>query len=132
MIPEAAARCSTVSERSSPSRRKWRLLSPQGVELGRAAQGLAGARVAGAFGRVMDDENRCAVTAEAVARKLGIDEIEADMLPDQKADVIAELKSRRRVVEMAGGGINDARLWQPPMWASPWAPEPMSRSRAPA
>jgi Cu+-exporting ATPase len=47
-------------------------------------------------------------TAEAVARQLGIDEIEAGVLPDRKGEVIRGLKARRRVVAMAGDGINDA------------------------
>ena len=48
------------------------------------------------------------VTARAVARKLGIDEVEADVLPDQKGEVIKRLQGEGRVVAMAGDGINDA------------------------
>jgi P-type Cu+ transporter len=47
-------------------------------------------------------------TAEAVAGKLGIDEIVAEVLPDQKADAIKRLQGEGRVVAMAGDGINDA------------------------
>ncbi|RPH75800.1 MAG: copper-translocating P-type ATPase, partial [Nitrospiraceae bacterium] len=47
-------------------------------------------------------------TAEAVARQLGIEEIMAEVLPDQKGQIIARLKSQGRVVAMAGDGINDA------------------------
>ena len=47
-------------------------------------------------------------TAEAVARKVGIDRVEADVLPDQKAAVIKELQSAGERVAMAGDGINDA------------------------
>ena len=47
-------------------------------------------------------------TAEAVAKRLGIDEIIADVLPDQKADAIKRLQAQGRVVAMAGDGINDA------------------------
>ena len=47
-------------------------------------------------------------TARAVAGKLGIDEIIAGVLPDQKADVVARLQSEGRTVAMAGDGINDA------------------------
>ena len=47
-------------------------------------------------------------TAEAVARQLGIEEVMADVLPDQKGQIIARLKSQGRVVAMAGDGVNDA------------------------
>ena len=47
-------------------------------------------------------------TAEAVARRLGLDDVRADVLPDQKADVIRRLQSEGRIVAMAGDGINDA------------------------
>ena len=47
-------------------------------------------------------------TAEAVARKLGIDEVIAEVLPDQKADVVKRFQNAGRVVAMAGDGINDA------------------------
>ena len=47
-------------------------------------------------------------TAEAVAKKLGLDRIEAEVLPDQKAAVIRRLQGEGRVVAMAGDGINDA------------------------
>ena len=48
------------------------------------------------------------VTAEAVARKLGIDEVEADVLPDAKSAVVDRLKTEGRIVAMAGDGVNDA------------------------
>jgi Cu+-exporting ATPase len=47
-------------------------------------------------------------TAEAVARRLGIDEVIPDVLPDQKAAVIRRLQGEGRVVAMAGDGVNDA------------------------
>jgi len=55
---------------------------------------------------MLTGDNR--TTAEAVARKLGIEEIEADVLPDQKGAVIRRLQSEGRKVAMAGDGINDA------------------------
>jgi Cu+-exporting ATPase len=48
------------------------------------------------------------ITALAVARKLGIDEIQADVLPAQKAEVVARLQAEGARVAMAGDGINDA------------------------
>jgi len=47
-------------------------------------------------------------TADAVARKLGIDEVIAEVLPDEKSAVIRRLRAERRIVAMAGDGINDA------------------------
>ena len=47
-------------------------------------------------------------TAEAVARRLGISEVEAQVLPDQKSSVVQRLKAQGRTVAMAGDGVNDA------------------------
>jgi Cu+-exporting ATPase len=55
---------------------------------------------------MLTGDNR--LTAKVVADKLGIDEVRAEVLPDGKADVIAELESQGRLVAMAGDGINDA------------------------
>jgi len=49
-----------------------------------------------------------ATTAHAVARRLGIAEVEAEVLPDQKSAVIAKLRREGGVVAMAGDGVNDA------------------------
>ncbi len=48
------------------------------------------------------------VTADAVARSLGIDRVQAEVLPDHKSDVVNALRAEGRVVAMAGDGVNDA------------------------
>jgi Cu+-exporting ATPase len=48
------------------------------------------------------------VTAEAVARRLGIEEVVAGVSPERKAEVVRRLQQEGRVVAMAGDGINDA------------------------
>ena len=55
---------------------------------------------------MLTGDNR--TTAEAVAAKLGIDEVFAEVLPDQKAEIIRKLQAEGRVVAMAGDGVNDA------------------------
>jgi Cu+-exporting ATPase len=55
---------------------------------------------------MLTGDNR--TTADAVARTLGIDHVEADVLPDQKATVVKNLQSKGQRVAMAGDGINDA------------------------
>ena len=47
-------------------------------------------------------------TAEAVGKKLGIDEVIAEILPDQKAEIVRKLQVEGKIVAMAGDGINDA------------------------
>lgn len=55
---------------------------------------------------MLTGDNR--VTAEAVGRRLGIDRIEAEVLPDHKSDFVKQLRDEGRVVAMAGDGVNDA------------------------
>ena len=69
-------------------------------------QALAALRDAGIRIVMLTGDNR--ITAEAIAKRLGITEVEADVLPDKKADVVARLKSQGRIVAMAGDGVNDA------------------------
>jgi Cu+-exporting ATPase len=66
-----------------------------------AALHAAGVRIV-----MLTGDNR--TTAEAVARNLGIDEVEAEVLPDRKSEVVARLRKEGRVVAMAGDGVNDA------------------------
>jgi P-type Cu+ transporter len=47
-------------------------------------------------------------SAERVAKQLGIDEVQAEVLPQQKAEVVKKLRAEGRIVAMAGDGINDA------------------------
>ncbi|MEK6324902.1 MAG: copper-translocating P-type ATPase [Acidobacteriota bacterium] len=55
---------------------------------------------------MLTGDNR--TTAQAVARQLGIDEIEAGVLPEQKGEVVKRLQAEGRIVAMAGDGVNDA------------------------
>lgn len=55
---------------------------------------------------MLTGDNR--TTANAVARRLGIAEVEAEVLPDQKSAVVEKLRREGRVVAMAGDGVNDA------------------------
>jgi Cu+-exporting ATPase len=55
---------------------------------------------------MLTGDNR--TTAQAVARRLGIAEVEAEVLPDQKSAIVEKLRREGRVVAMAGDGVNDA------------------------
>ncbi len=70
------------------------------------AEALAALRDEGIEVVMLTGDNR--VTAEAVGRRLGIDRIEAEVLPDHKSDIVKQLREEGRVVAMAGDGVNDA------------------------
>jgi Cu+-exporting ATPase len=55
---------------------------------------------------MLTGDNR--TTAQAVARKLGIGEVEAEVLPEDKSKIVARLRNEGRIVAMAGDGVNDA------------------------
>ena len=55
---------------------------------------------------MLTGDNR--TTAQAVAHRLGIDEVEAEVLPDKKSEIVSHLRGQGRVVAMAGDGVNDA------------------------
>ena len=69
-------------------------------------EALAGLRAERIQVVMLTGDNR--TTALAVARRLGIEEVEAEVLPDQKSEVVRRLKAAGRVVAMAGDGVNDA------------------------
>lgn len=67
---------------------------------------IAALKAAGMRIVMLTGDNR--TTANAVAARLGIDEVDADVLPEQKSVVITRLKAAGRIVAMAGDGVNDA------------------------
>jgi P-type Cu+ transporter len=69
-------------------------------------QALAALRDSGIRIVMLTGDNR--ITADAIAKRLGITEVEADVLPEKKAEVVAKFKAQGRVVAMAGDGVNDA------------------------
>ena len=71
-----------------------------------AAEAIANLHRGGIRIVMLTGDNRA--TAEVVAAKLGIDEVLAEVRPDEKAEVVAKLQAQGRVVAMAGDGINDA------------------------
>ena len=70
------------------------------------AKALADLAAAGLRIVMLTGDNR--TTALAIARQLSINEVEAEVLPDQKAAIVMRLKSQGRIVAMAGDGVNDA------------------------
>jgi Cu+-exporting ATPase len=48
------------------------------------------------------------VTADAIAKQLGLDEVKAEVLPAQKTEIVHQLQQQGKIVAMAGDGINDA------------------------
>ncbi|MBM1170135.1 heavy metal translocating P-type ATPase [Microvirga arabica] len=69
-------------------------------------EALAGLKAEGIRVVMLTGDNR--TTAEAVARRLGITEVEAEVLPEEKSAVVNRHKAAGRVVAMAGDGVNDA------------------------
>jgi Cu+-exporting ATPase len=69
-------------------------------------QAIKELRAAGIHVVMLTGDNK--TTALAVARKLGIDEVEAEVLPEDKSRIVKELREKGRVVAMAGDGTNDA------------------------
>jgi Cu+-exporting ATPase len=69
-------------------------------------EALAALRAEGIRVIMLTGDNR--TTAQAVARKLGIADVQAEVLPEQKSAVVEKLRGEGRVVAMAGDGVNDA------------------------
>jgi len=69
-------------------------------------EAIAGLHQEGIRVVVLTGDNQ--TTAEAVAKRLGLDEVVADVLPDQKAEHVKALQAEGKIVAMAGDGVNDA------------------------
>jgi Cu+-exporting ATPase len=70
------------------------------------AEAIAALQQEGVRMVMLTGDNR--TSAEAVARKLHIDEVEAEVLPEDKGKIVQRLKDKGRIVAMAGDGVNDA------------------------
>ncbi len=70
------------------------------------SEALAGLKAAGVHVVMLTGDN--ATTARAIARQLQIDDVEAEVLPEQKSEVVNRYRREGRVVAMAGDGVNDA------------------------
>ena len=71
-----------------------------------AKEAVAGLKALGLKVIMATGDNR--VTAEAVARELGVDEVNAEVLPEDKSRIVADLRQAGATVAMAGDGVNDA------------------------
>jgi Cu+-exporting ATPase len=69
-------------------------------------EAVRGLRAEGLRVVVLTGDHR--TTAEAVAKKLGLDDVRAEVLPEQKAELVRQLQGEGHVVAMAGDGVNDA------------------------
>jgi P-type Cu+ transporter len=115
----ARAGLDDLEGRAGPLRASGQTVMLAAVD-GRAAGLLAAAdpirpSAPGAIAALVDDGVRIVMltgdsrtTAEAVARRLGITEVEAELSPERKAEVVGRLQAEGRLVAMAGDGVNDA------------------------
>src|SRR5207247_1237229 len=103
-----SARCSP-SPPASSRRASTRSPRRSSRERGRAASCRPARRALRDDGvRVVMLTGDSRTTAAAVARRLGIDEVHAEVLPQEKGEVVRRLQAAGRVVAMAGDGVNDA------------------------